>query len=174
MKYLTFGVAVAAIVALSAANSAACGLRCRCCNSCGATVSDCGCGGEIQGQPVPSNNIQWGPSVKPTPATPRPPQPAPQTTGLGATGSGLITIWVPAEAKVYINGLETKSTGTMRQYVSSGLIAGYVHTYEIRAVVVRNGRPVEELRHVELSIGQRTTVAFSFTPDSNTRLTALR
>jgi uncharacterized protein (TIGR03000 family) len=179
VKYLIVCVAVAAMVALGAVDSQACGRRggCGgCCNTCGCNtcgcggvVSDCGCGGVIQGTIVPG--------LKPTPVAPIPPyapMPAPRTTGLGGTGSGLITIWVPEEAKVYINGLETKSTGNMRQYVSSGLIAGYVHTYEIRAVAMRNGQPVEELRHVELTVGQRSAVAFSFAPDSNTRLAALR
>jgi uncharacterized protein (TIGR03000 family) len=99
--------------------------------------------------------------------------PPPRTTWLPPTGTGLITISVPEEAKVYINGRETKSTGKVRQYVSAGLIAGYVHTYEIRAVAVRNGQPVEELRHVELRIGQQSTVAISFAPDSNTRFAAM-
>lgn len=180
VKYLILGVSVAAMAALGAVDSQACGRRGRCgcdcntCNTCGTTVSDCGCGGVIQGQIVPSPTMPYSPGLKPTPVPPYAPAPVPRTTGLGATGSGLITIWVPEEAKVYINGLETKSTGKMRQYVSSGLIAGYVHTYEIRAVTIRDGQPVEELRHVQLSMGQRSAVAFSFAPDSGTRFAALR
>jgi uncharacterized protein (TIGR03000 family) len=76
--------------------------------------------------------------------------------------SGLVTIWVPAEAKVTINGRATRSTGSKRQYVSFGLKPGFTYKYDIQATIVRDGQLVEETRTVSLTAGQRSAVAFGF------------
>ena len=47
--------------------------------------------------------------------------------------SGLLTVWVPYDAKVTINGLLTKSTGSKRHFVSYGLRPGYTYKYEVKA-----------------------------------------
>jgi len=78
------------------------------------------------------------------------------------TNSGLLTIYVPADAKVTVNGHVTKSTGTKRQYVSYGLQPGLSYKYEIKAEVVRDGQVYDEVRTVVLTAGARNTVAFSF------------
>jgi len=44
---------------------------------------------------------------------------------------------VPAGAKVFINGYETRSQGTHRQYVSTGLAAGNLYPYAITVMVPR-------------------------------------
>ncbi len=92
-----------------------------------------------------------------------PPATEPGTTGAPtAANSGLLTIWVPHDAKVIINGLTTRSTGSRRQYVSYGLTPGLSYKYEIRAQVVRDGRLLEDVRNVTLTAGQRDAVAFGF------------
>ena len=73
-----------------------------------------------------------------------------------------MTIWVPAEAKVTINGRSTRSTGTKRQFVSYGLQPGFSYKYEIRAQIVRDGQLVEDSRTISLTAGQRGAVAFGF------------
>jgi uncharacterized protein (TIGR03000 family) len=74
--------------------------------------------------------------------------------------SGVITVWVPFDAKVTVNGRATKSTGSRRQFVSYGLKPGYSYKYEIHAEVARNGQLVEEDRTVVLTMGQDTAVVF--------------
>ncbi len=76
--------------------------------------------------------------------------------------SGLLTIWVPFDAKVYVNGVATESQGSRREYVSHGLAPGFVYRYEIRATAVRNGQLLEERRTVMLSAGGAEGVAFGF------------
>ena len=115
----------------------------------------------------------------PTPApTPAPKTPAPPAVGPGmppapAPGgttqidsptdtSTILTIWVPADAKVTINGLPTRSLGSKRQYVSFGLKPGFSYKYEIKAQIVRDGQMVEDTRTVSLNAGQRGGVAFGF------------
>jgi uncharacterized protein (TIGR03000 family) len=74
--------------------------------------------------------------------------------------SGVITVWVPYDAKVTVNGRVTKSAGSRRQFVSYGLQPGLSYKYEIHAEVARNGQLVEENRTVVLTMGQDTAVVF--------------
>ena len=70
--------------------------------------------------------------------------PAPEGNTSYRTGQAFLTVSVPADAKVFVNGMATTSTGTTRQYVSRGLASGYSYSYEIRVEVTRDGRIVEE------------------------------
>jgi uncharacterized protein (TIGR03000 family) len=99
---------------------------------------------------------------------PSEPEPAvePPATGPGASNtqesSGLLTIYVPEDAKVVINGLATRSQGVRRQYASSGLKPGSAYRYEIRAEVVRDGKTLTTTRTVILRAGDIQTVAMEF------------
>lgn len=73
-----------------------------------------------------------------------------------------LTVSVPADAKIYVNGLPTRSIGEVRRYVSRGLSDGMSYTYEVRAVADRNGETVEETKKVEVRAGQEVELAFSF------------
>lgn len=101
---------------------------------------------------------------EPTPATPAPEVPTPPTTTSSATPetSGVLTVWVPYDAKVTINGRATSCTGSRRQFVSYGLNPGFSYKYEIHAEVIRDGKLVEDNRTVTLTAGQTTAVAFGF------------
>lgn len=74
----------------------------------------------------------------------------------------MVTVWVPYDAKVSVNGLATHSTGSRRQFVSYGLKPGFSYKYEIRAEVVRDGKTQEDARTVVLTAGMNTAVAFGF------------
>lgn len=86
-------------------------------------------------------------------------QDAPQTLLPGAN-AGQITIWVPSDARVTINGYRTSSTGERRVYVSHGLRPGLTYKYEIQAEVIRNGRAVQQTRTVYLTAGSVSQLAF--------------
>jgi uncharacterized protein (TIGR03000 family) len=121
-------------------------------------------------KPAPSSGLE--------PAAPTPPaKPKANLFDGGSIGptsenSGLLTIYVPAEAKVSINGLATRSTGSKRQYVSFGLQPGFTYKYEVKASIVRDGQLVEETRTATLTAGQRTAVAFGFNPHGTEGLAA--
>ena len=76
--------------------------------------------------------------------------------------SGVLTVWVPSDAKVIVNGLETRSKGSRRQFISYGLKPGMNYKYVIKAEVVRSGVVVEDTRTVTLTAGQVTAIAFGF------------
>jgi uncharacterized protein (TIGR03000 family) len=75
---------------------------------------------------------------------------------------GLLSVNVPADAKVFVNGLATTSTGGERQYVSRDLQSGFNYTYEVKAEIVRDGKTVEQVKQVNLRAGQTAELAFDF------------
>ncbi len=103
--------------------------------------------------PVPSATPGATPSGLPTPTPPK-------TSSLSSENSGVLTVWVPYDAKVTVNGYVTKSTGSRRQFVSYGLQPGLGYKYVIKAEVVREGQTVEDTRTVSLTAGQIESVAF--------------
>lgn len=123
--------------------------------------------------PMSIPDVRGMPAEPQGPAAPAAPTPAPaeKTTPAepqarivpaGEQASGVIGVWVPAKARVVINGLETTSTGPYREYISHGLKPGAVYKYEIRAQVARHGRLVEKVRTVYLTAGAHQRVAFRF------------
>ena len=76
--------------------------------------------------------------------------------------SGLLVVYVPYEAKVFINGMATKSEGSRRQFVSYGLKPGYTYKYEVKAQIVRDGKIVTDVKTIALVAGDRGGVAFGF------------
>jgi uncharacterized protein (TIGR03000 family) len=145
------------------------------CGSCGYDVGSC-CGETPMTEgtlvpngktPTPAKKPVIEPPaqlpVEPTPTLPGPPSASPpKTTDVSPDSSGVLTVWVPVDAKVTINGLETRSKGSRRQFISYGLQPGMNYKYVIKAEVVRNGMAVEDTRSVTLTAGQTTAVAFGF------------
>jgi uncharacterized protein (TIGR03000 family) len=118
--------------------------------------------------------IEGTPTVPSTPPAPPaggteiapPPPPAGEGTLPGGTtavqrDAVLISVNVPAEAKIFVNGSATRSTGTSRQYISRGLASGRQYTYELRAELDINGQTVTDTQVVQLTAGEQTQVAFN-------------
>jgi uncharacterized protein (TIGR03000 family) len=89
-----------------------------------------------------------------------------KTSSTSAENSGALTVWVPFDAKVYINGKETHSTGSRRQYVSYGLEPGMSYKYVVKVQVVRNGELQEDSKTETLTAGDIKAVAFGFNPST--------
>jgi uncharacterized protein (TIGR03000 family) len=83
-----------------------------------------------------------------------------------------LTVWVPFDAKVTVNGRETSSTGSRRQFISYGLKPGFSYKYVVQAEVVRNGQTQTDTRDVTLTPGQITSVAFGFNATSSQQVAA--
>lgn len=163
-----------------------CGWNCGCCGwdfCCTGVVGAVGCcadGGVVAPAaaappaapaPAPSKPTVAPPNPGFVPApstTPTTPPSLPPSTSILRDGSGLLTIWVPEDAKVFVNGYETKSTGAQRRYVSHGLKGGLTYKYEVRAQVVRDGKTLEEVRNVYLTSGAREGIAINFDATKNT------
>ncbi len=72
----------------------------------------------------------------------------------------LLTIDVPQDARVYVNGTLTKTAGTHRQYACSGLLPGNSYTYQVRAIVTRNGKELSDTQVVRFRAGETRDLAF--------------
>jgi uncharacterized protein (TIGR03000 family) len=115
--------------------------------------------------PTPAQKPAVAPTMpmEPTPAAPAPAQPAPpKTTGMTSDESGVLAVWVPNDAKVTVNGQETTSKGSRRQFISYGLKPGLSYKYVVKAEVVRNGEVQEDSRTIVLTAGDVTAVAIPF------------
>jgi len=77
---------------------------------------------------------------------------------------GFLTVSVPSDAKVTLNGLPTKSLGSERQYFWHGMVPGKTYTLEVRVDVVREGKIVTQKKTVSLTAGEHPRVALSFNP----------
>jgi uncharacterized protein (TIGR03000 family) len=74
-----------------------------------------------------------------------------------------LTVSVPSEAKVFVNGKQTKSIGAVRQFVSRGLEAGKKYRFEIRAEIPStDGETMVEERELMVSAGDAENLAFAF------------
>ena len=129
-------------------------------NSCGSS----GGGGGVYSYPSPA--IEYSTPSKMLPGDPAPIEGGtlelpPATDSAFNRGAATLTVSVPAEARVFVNGILTSSVGAQRQYISRGLTNGHRYTYEVRAQLERNGETVEETRSVQLRAGEKSELAFS-------------
>lgn len=99
-----------------------------------------------------------------TPPAEAPPAAADASFRLGRDAV-MLSVWVPNDARIYVNGNTTNSTGSARNYISRGLQPGASYAYEIRAEIVRDGKKLTETKQVTLVAGQRVNVEFGFEDD---------
>ena len=97
------------------------------------------------------------PDVPASPALP----PLPNDAQNASDGSAVLSVVVPEDARVYVNGKLTSTPGTHRQYVSHGLVPGYEYTYEIQAVVNRGGRLMTDKQVVQVRAGDTKGLAMN-------------
>lgn len=86
--------------------------------------------------------------------------------------TAMLIISVPAEAKVFLNGQATRSTGRVRSFNTPNLETGKNYSYEVRAELTRDGQTVTETRQVTFQAGGHVSVSFADLGDSS--LTKLR
>jgi uncharacterized protein (TIGR03000 family) len=71
-----------------------------------------------------------------------------------------LTLELPADAKLFVDGAATKGTGPARQFHTPALPAGQSFFYEFRAEVEVNGQVVVEEKKVVVRAGDTLTEAF--------------
>jgi uncharacterized protein (TIGR03000 family) len=77
-----------------------------------------------------------------------------------------ITVGVPANGKVWFDGSEMTSTGTIREYRSPPLTPGGRYSYEVQARWNERGRDVTQMQRIDVSAGARVSVNFPVPPRS--------
>ena len=122
--------------------------------------------GQSPFQSVPTEGLDSNPVDPPSPS------PAEEDISIPRAGSnGVLTVNVPSDARVYINGKATTTAGTKRSYVSRRLKSGKVYTYQVKVVVDRDGQEVVKHKTVKLTTGIEEMVAFNFDRPAMTTLT---
>ncbi|MCE9531085.1 MAG: TIGR03000 domain-containing protein [Planctomycetes bacterium] len=71
---------------------------------------------------------------------------------------------VPADAKVFINGYQMKSTSTERVFTSPNLEPNGSYYYTVRVVGEKGGKAIDESQRVSIRAGQTSQVAFDALP----------
>jgi uncharacterized protein (TIGR03000 family) len=82
---------------------------------------------------------------------------------LGTTQSGaaaLVTVSVPEDAQIWVDGAKTTSVGTVRIFSTPTLKTGHRYTYELRAVWSQDGHQVNQTKRVAVTAGARAAVTF--------------
>ncbi|MEX0586541.1 MAG: TIGR03000 domain-containing protein [Pirellulales bacterium] len=102
------------------------------------------------------------PEGAPADAAPPPPAKEGTTPGQPTAASTLLTVNVPADAKIYVNGKLTSTPGTQRQYISRDLSPGYRYTYRVKAEINQDGKKLTETKTVEIRAGESKAIGFDF------------
>lgn len=72
-----------------------------------------------------------------------------------------VTIQVPADAQLWVNGVLTSPTGPIRYLDSPPLAPGVAYQYLVQASWNQNGNPVRQSREVPVSAGSSIRVTFA-------------
>ena len=79
----------------------------------------------------------------------------------GPADGAMLVVEVPEDAKLFINGSLTSLAGGVRNFATTGLTADKQYEYELKMVVDRGGKAVEQTRTVWLSAGEEQTVSLT-------------
>jgi uncharacterized protein (TIGR03000 family) len=125
------------------------------CHGCYGCYGCYGCSGYAPVMVAPS-----GPPTMP-PAGGAAPAPPPKPSGSGAlpTKAKLI-VNLPSDAKLYIDGQLMKTTSAVRSFNTPALDQGQLYYYEVRAEVMRDGKPVTENKRVIVRAGEEVKTSF--------------
>jgi uncharacterized protein (TIGR03000 family) len=74
-----------------------------------------------------------------------------------------LTVKVPAEAKVFLAGRETKQSGAVREFTTTALPSGSEwENYTVRVVVEQDGKPQSQEQTIRLKSGEDRELEFNF------------
>jgi uncharacterized protein (TIGR03000 family) len=95
------------------------------------------------------------------------PAPAPNSSYFTAEQTpapATINVNVPADAELWLQGVNMNLTGTQRQFVTPALGRDRDYMYDIRARWQQNGQDMDWTRHVRVRGGEEVTVDFLSMP----------
>jgi uncharacterized protein (TIGR03000 family) len=131
------------------------------CNGCsnGCSYGGCSYGGcsmmsGCAGYSMPA----YGAPVQGAPA----PAPTPKAGEKPTSTQAEVTVTLPTEAKLFIDGQATVSTSNTRKFVSPELVAGKEYFYTLRAEIVRDGQTVSLTKEVTVRAGETFQTSFEF------------
>jgi uncharacterized protein (TIGR03000 family) len=85
-----------------------------------------------------------------------------------------LTVNVPADARLWIEGTPTTRTGPVRQFGSPPLAPGGRYSYQVRASWDENGHEVTQAQQVEITAGAHVEVKFPVLPKTAGQTSVLK
>jgi uncharacterized protein (TIGR03000 family) len=104
-------------------------------------------------QPAPAG-ISFGPVITPAVPSITVPDAGYVSAGTPSSPRALLVARVPANARVWIEGTPTTSTGSLRRYVSPALTPGVDYRYTVRVEWTEDGKTVTRTETVPVHAGQ--------------------
>jgi uncharacterized protein (TIGR03000 family) len=100
--------------------------------------------------------------MTPPPSPPKSePVPAPKKTGFESDLSARLTVELPADAKLFVDGFETTTTGaSIRTFSTPELEAGQDYFYVLKIETNRDGKTIAETKQVTVRAGEETRASF--------------
>jgi uncharacterized protein (TIGR03000 family) len=114
----------------------------------------------------PSYSVYGVMPVAPTPPAEKRPAPEQQLPPPRETPKGQestrasLTVELPADARLYVDGQLTRSASSRRQFITPPLNPGQAYYYDLQAEVIRDGQLVRVSRRVIVRPGQAVTTSF--------------
>jgi uncharacterized protein (TIGR03000 family) len=71
-----------------------------------------------------------------------------------------LIVEVPADARLYIDGQQMKTTSATRSFTTPTLEPGQLYYYEVKAEVIRDGKPVTQTKRVIIKAGEVARTRF--------------
>jgi uncharacterized protein (TIGR03000 family) len=100
--------------------------------------------------------------------------PKPKTDGkpqTAAPNKAKLIVELPADAKLYVDDQAMKATSPVRSFSTPTLEPGQVYYYELRAEVVRDGKPVSQTKRVLVRAGEVVRAQFAGMPEPEPPIT---
>src|SRR4051812_3720305 len=82
--------------------------------------------------------------------------PVPAQSDLNAPQRAHVTVQLPADAKLYVEGVLCPKTGATRSFDSPPIQPGRSYSYELRAEIERDGKTVADTKTIKVRPGQTT------------------
>ena len=79
-----------------------------------------------------------------------------------AADNAALTISLPEDAVLFINGEKIPRTGPRREYFSTGMKPSLTYTYVVRAELLRNGTTLKDTKTLSLSPGDNKSLILDF------------
>jgi uncharacterized protein (TIGR03000 family) len=87
--------------------------------------------------------------------------PAPRTAPASGGQRAEITMTVPLDAVIFIDGKRTYNRGSIRRFVTPPLASGKKYFYDVKVTWIDGERARENSRHLSFEAGQRVTLNYA-------------
>jgi uncharacterized protein (TIGR03000 family) len=94
------------------------------------------------------------------------------TAPLAARVPAFLTVSVPTDAEVFVDGHKTQYRGATRRFSSPPISGGEDYVYDLRVEITRNGKKVAKTQEVRVRGGVQSTATFTFADAAETELVA--